>query len=105
VTQSLVWCQALLRVPFEALADQVNELGIRNLTELLHDVLQPLLLLAVGDDFEGCRYCCRLFFELLEEMLSCRPGEDTSIWHADDVDDQLDLLTLVCPWEEWKACE
>ena len=105
VTQSLVWRQALLRVPLEALADQVDELRVRFFTELLHDVLQPLLLLAVTDDFERCRNCCRLIVELLEEMLSSRSGEDACVWHSDNVDDQLDLLTLVRSREEREARE
>ena len=105
VAQPLVWCQTLLWVPLQALADQVNELWIRDFTELLHDVLQPLLLLTVADNFECCGHGSRLIVELLEEVLSSRPGENTGIWHADNVDDQLDLLALIGPWEEREACE
>jgi len=105
VTQSLVWCQTLLWVPLEALADQVDELWIGDFTELLHDVLQPLRLLVVADNFERCGHGSRLIVELLEEVLSSRPGQDAGIWHANDINDQLDLFALVGPWEEWEARE
>ena len=38
-------------------------------------------------------------------MLSCRSTKHACIRHADHVDDELDLLTLIGSWEKWETGE
>lgn len=71
VAEAFLWGQSLEGVPLETAADQVNELRIRRLAQLLHDVLQAVLLLFVGDDFKGGRHCRLFILKLFEKMLSC----------------------------------
>ncbi len=38
-------------------------------------------------------------------MLSCGSTEHACIRHADHIDDELDLLTLIGSWEKWETGE
>ena len=38
-------------------------------------------------------------------MLASRTTKHAGVWHANNIDDQLDLLTLIGTWEQWEARE
>ena len=105
VAQALVWSHAFFWVPLQTATYQVDELRVGYLSQFLHDVLESVLLFLVCDDFEG-RWNGRVIrFELFEKMFSSRAAQNASIWHANHINYQLYLLSLISAREEGKARE
>lgn len=70
VAKAFLRSESLEGVPLETPADQVNELGVWRLSQLLHDVLEAILLFFVADDFESGWHCRFFILKLFEKMLS-----------------------------------
>ena len=101
VLQAFVRRQPLLWVPLETATDEIDERLIGHVSELVHDVAQPLLLLIVREHLEWSRH--RVVLELGEQLLPLRVFEHLLRRHTDHIDDQLQLFLLVRPWEKREA--
>ena len=51
VLQAIIRCHSLLRIPFQALADEVDEGWVWHFTKFVHDVSESLFLLLLGQYF------------------------------------------------------
>jgi len=67
VLKALVWRHALLRVPFETVANEIDEVRIWQLSKLVHDVTQSLFFLLLVQHFKRGRN--RIIFKLREQLL------------------------------------
>ena len=105
VAKAFIRRHALQWIPFQTSAYQINELWVRQLSQLLHDVFDPVILLLVSDDLKRCWHSSIVRFELLKQMLAGRAAQHARIWHANNVDYQLYLLAFICTGEEREACE
>ena len=103
VLKSIIRCQPFLWIPFQTSRNEVNELWIRHFSQLVHDVLQSLLLLVIRQHLIRCRHCSIL--KLVEELLSLRDLQHLLWWHANDVDDELKLLSFIRSWKQRKTSE
>ena len=59
----------------------------------------------VTDDFQGSWHGVIFRAKLFEKVFAGGARKNTRIWHANHVNNQLDLLSFVCAWKEGKARE
>lgn len=103
MAEAFVGCHALQRIPLQTPAYQIDELWIRQLSQLFHDVFDPVILFLVCDDLEWRWHSGVICFELLKEVLARRSTEHARIWHANHIDDQLNLLAFIRTREKREA--
>ena len=66
--QAFLGRESLLRVPLEAATDEVHEGRVGQVTQLVHDVAEALLLLLLRENLERRRHC--IVLELREEAFA-----------------------------------
>ena len=87
VLQAFIRSDSDFRVPFETPGYEVNKLRIRRVSQLGHDVAQPLLLLLLSQHLE--RRWNRIIFELAEQSLSGTSLQNRLGRHTNHIDYQL----------------
>jgi len=105
VIETLVWGHTLQGIPFEASADEIDELTVGFFSQLFHDVLESFLFFMVRDYLKGRWHRCIVVLELAEEFLACRSRQNRGVRHPNDINYQLHLLTLICAREQWESSE